>query len=293
MSSGFQNLPNHTWAAPVATYADLPPGNVSGEARIVLDENAIYQWESISQTWFLIISGSSPGLQTLNGQGNSTQTFATGVSGTNFAISSSFGVHTFNIPEASSTKTGKLTSTDWSTFNDKLGPTLASGQTYIGNGSNIATASDFTEAAQDAVGAMLSSTDLQYTDSTPLLSAIKTVEFRILDDITALTTGNGKYHWVTPSQFNGRHIIGVFATIITASSSGTPTIQIHNLTNAVDILSTEITIDVGENTSDQATVSPVINPSNNLLTTGDILRIDVDVAGTGAKGLSVAVIIGI
>lgn len=153
--------------------------------------------------------------------------------------------------------------------------------------------SDFTEAAQDVVGAMASSSDFQYTDATPLLSAKKTVEIKVFDDSTTLTTGDGKYYWIVPSQFNARVIIGVFATVTTVSSSGTPTVQIHNLTDAVDVLSTALTIDVSEYTSDTAATPAVINTSNDDLATGDRIRIDVDVAGTGAKGLSVGIIIGV
>lgn len=263
---------------------------------------------------------------------------------------------TIAIPAATSGANGYLTSTDWTTFNNKQdagnyidglsgdvtasGPgtvaaTIAtnavtdskfrqsSGVSIVGrsanstgdvaditassNGQFLARASnalsfvtpastdisDFTEATQDAVGAMISSSDFQYTDSTPLLSAKKTVEIKVLDDSTTLTTGDGKYVWVVPSQFNNRIIIGVFATITTVSSSGTPTIQIRNITDSVDVLSTAIIIDASEYTSDTAATPAVINTSNDDLTTGDRIAIDVDVAGTGAKGLSVGIIIGV
>lgn len=68
-------------------------------------------------TWQTPTGGS--GILSLNTLTGTTQTFATGTSGTNFAISSSGTVHTFNLPIASGTNTGKLSSTDWTTFNNK------------------------------------------------------------------------------------------------------------------------------------------------------------------------------
>jgi hypothetical protein len=56
----------------------------------------------------------------LNGSILRAQTFAVGTSGTNFNISTSgAGIHTFNLPSASSTARGLLTSADWTTFNAK------------------------------------------------------------------------------------------------------------------------------------------------------------------------------
>jgi len=56
----------------------------------------------------------------LNGLTASTQTFTTGTSGTDFNIVSSGSTHTFNLPNASSTSRGLLTSADWITFNNKI-----------------------------------------------------------------------------------------------------------------------------------------------------------------------------
>ena len=61
----------------------------------------------------------SGGITTLNTLTAATQTFATGTAGTDFAINSLTSTHTFNLPIASGTNTGKLSNTDWSTFNGK------------------------------------------------------------------------------------------------------------------------------------------------------------------------------
>ena len=57
------------------------------------------------------------GISVLNTLTEQVQTFATGTTGTDFAINSSTGVHTFNLPTASATNRGALSSQDWIDFN--------------------------------------------------------------------------------------------------------------------------------------------------------------------------------
>lgn len=62
------------------------------------------------------------GLTSLNGLTGATQTFAIGTSGSDFNISSASTTHTFNLPTASATNRGLLSSADWTTFNAKESP---------------------------------------------------------------------------------------------------------------------------------------------------------------------------
>ena len=79
-----------------------------------------------------IITTFSTGITALNGLTAQVQYFATGTSGTDFAISSATATHTFNLPVASASNTGKLSSTDWSTFNGKVPYTGAIADVNLG-----------------------------------------------------------------------------------------------------------------------------------------------------------------
>jgi len=76
----------------------------------------------------------------LNGLSTTTQTITTGSSGTDFNIISSLNSHILNLPTASSLNRGLLSTTDWTTFNNKLSSTLNAGKIFIGDNSNNASA---------------------------------------------------------------------------------------------------------------------------------------------------------
>jgi hypothetical protein len=86
--------------------------NTSGNRTVTLhtEDNNLCQ----------VITTFSTGLTALNGLIAQVQNFATGTSGTDFAISSVTDTHTFNLPTASALNRGALSSADWSTFNGKV-----------------------------------------------------------------------------------------------------------------------------------------------------------------------------
>ena len=59
------------------------------------------------------------GITAINSLTGAAQTIVAGTSGTDFAVSSSGTAHTLNLPTASATNRGALSSTDWTTFNGK------------------------------------------------------------------------------------------------------------------------------------------------------------------------------
>lgn len=101
-----------------------------------------------------VITTFSTGVTALNGLIAQVQYFATGTSGTDFAISSITDTHTFNLPTASATNRGALSSADWTTFNGKVGGSGTSGQVAYWSGTNTQAGSNnlFWDSANNRLG---------------------------------------------------------------------------------------------------------------------------------------------
>ena len=86
-----------------------------------------------------VLTTFSGGVTSLNGLTANTQYFAVGTTGTDFNISSVSETHTFNLPTASATNRGALSTTDWTAFNGKFNlPSLTSGSVLFSDGTTIA-----------------------------------------------------------------------------------------------------------------------------------------------------------
>jgi hypothetical protein len=117
-----------------------------------------------------VITTFTSGLTALNGLTSQVQYLTVGTSGTDFAISSATDTHTFNLPTASATNRGALSSADWTTFNGKtsnlgtvtsVGLSSATSGVTIGS-TPITTSGTITLAIATASGSqngLLSSTD--------------------------------------------------------------------------------------------------------------------------------------
>ena len=116
------------------------------------------------------------------------------------------------------------------------------------------------------------------------------IQVLIFDDGTNCATGDGAgdVFLRIPVELNGFDLVDVEASVQTTGITGTMDIQIANVTDTTDMLSTKITIDSAEKDSSTAATPPVINTVNDDVATADQLRIDVDaVHTTAAKGLLV------
>jgi hypothetical protein len=159
-----------------------------------------------------------------------------------------------------------------------------------------------TKALVDAKGDLVTAT----ADNTPARLAVGTNDFiltaasgettglvwrgspevigiAVSDEETALTTGNAKVTFRMPFAMT---LTAVRASLTTASTSGTPTFDINE--GGTTILSTKLSIDANEKTSTTAATAAVI--SDSALADDAEITIDIDTAGTGAKGAKVYLI---
>lgn len=118
------------------------------------------------------------------------------------------------------------------------------------------------------------------------IRALETFGITLSDETTAITTGTAKGSFSLPYQFT---LVGVYATLNTASSSGTPTFDINE--GGSTILSTKIVIDANEFTGGssgyQGTASAAAVISDSVIAAFAQITFDIDTAGTGAKGAKV------
>ena len=182
------------------------------------------------------------------------QTIGTGTTGTDFAVVSSGTSHTFNLPTASASNRGALSTADWTTFNGKFNtPTGTTSQYVRGDGTLASLPFELVVAASD--------------------------------ETTALTAGTAKITFRMPRAVT---LTSVRASLTTAQASGNIfTVDINE--GGTSILSTKLTIDNTEKTSTTAATPPVI--SDTTLADDAEITIDIDQIGNGtATGLKVMLI---
>jgi hypothetical protein len=104
--------------------------------------------------------------------------------------------------------------------------------------------------------------------------------------VTPHVAGDGKGYLSIPAYMDGWKLHVPHARVITAGTTGTLDIQIYNVTQAHDMLTTKLTVDDGETGSETAATAAVVNAGNATVAAYDLLRVDIDaVQTTAGKGL--------
>lgn len=97
------------------------------------------------------------------------------------------------------------------------------------------------------------------------------------DETTALSTGTAKVTFRMPGTFS---LDEIRASLTTASTTGTVTVDVN--VNGVSILSTKLTIDATEETSETASTAAVLTSTPYAISDDDEVTIDIDDAGSSA-----------
>lgn len=105
------------------------------------------------------------------------------------------------------------------------------------------------------------------------------------------STGNGLWTFAVEHDWSGTWLRRAEAYVSTAGSSVTQ-IQLHNVAQAADLLTSRIEIDSGEKMSWESTPLAEVDPDNDPVLLGEEIRIDLDAIGSGATGLKLMLTFG-
>jgi hypothetical protein len=172
-----------------------------------------------------VLTTFSTGLNALNGLTAQVQYFATGTSGTDFAISSVTDTHTFNLPTASATNRGALSSADWSTFSGKVG---GSGATNFlpkwTSGSALGNSAIYDNGGNIGIGTTTASSKLYVVGDATFFNATNNVGFSLISGTSAYST---YVHFATGSL----RIYSTFAGVDTISLTSAGNLLIGTTTD--------------------------------------------------------------
>lgn len=148
------------------------------------------------------------GITAINSLTGAAQTIITGTTGTDIAISSAGTTHTLNIPTASSSNRGALSSTDWSTFNNKQNTITGAASTITT--SNLTASRVLVSDSSGKVAAnTVTTTTLGYLDAT---SSIQTQLNGKQATLTNPVTGTGTNNEIAAFNSTGSTITSLSTT---------------------------------------------------------------------------------
>lgn len=143
----------------------------------------------------------------------------------------------------------------------------------------VATAADM-QAAYSAAASVAGGSGYTPADMAVLLASKREIPIYQTTDAIAVTAAAGKAAIRLPYALK---ITDVRGSLSTASTSGAVTVDVND--SGTTILSTKLTFDQDEKSSETAATAEVI--SDTVIAADAEITIDVDGAGTGAKGLTV------
>jgi hypothetical protein len=144
------------------------------------------------------------------------------------------------------------------------------------NPATIANTSDVASSAMDLASD---------AGSKAIIAAKRTVILKIYNEASAIASGDGAMYFTVPALLNGMNLVSAGGHLYTAATSGTVQVQVANVTSGVDMLTSKLEWDATEKDTNTANSAAVINTSNDGVATGEEIRVDIDAAASGAKGM--------
>ncbi len=146
---------------------------------------------------------------------------------------------------------------------------------------NVATGNVLTTGNNTTTGTLTIANGIVLTSNSSVIGMEESLTVALSDETTSITTGVAKITFRAPFAWTLTRIPR--ASLSSASVSGIPTVDIN--VNGNSILSTKLTIDENEKTSTTAATAAALS-STSIADDAEI-TMDVDVAGSAAKGLKV------
>jgi hypothetical protein len=226
-----------------------------------------------------VLTTFTTGLTALNGLTSQVQYLAVGTSGTDFNISSATDTHTFNLPTASATNRGALSTTDWSAFNGKFTlPSLTSGSVLFSNGTTIAqdNANFFWDDTNNrlGIGTAVPGNKLQIGASD---SSNQLLRLGVSYNTARALRGGINWHDGTnttgqiSTEYDGSIMSMVFGSLYSSGYNSNPIMTIRgNGLVGIGTISPTVALQVGDTTSGTGNYIKVLG--NNTDSTYDVFR---------------------
>lgn len=128
----------------------------------------------------------------------------------------------------------------------------------------------------------------------PIPTGLAPYQIEVFEPDRIVLAGDESFEWEVPEDLDESTLMKVDGYLTTPSSSGTVQVQLAKLPDGfnvgeVDLLTTKINIPAGEVNAKESGSPPEVDDTPGVadVVWGDHIRVDVDNAGSGAKGLGI------
>jgi hypothetical protein len=121
--------------------------------------------------------------------------------------------------------------------------------------------------------------------------SITNFALQLVDEVTSIAVGEGKGHFTVTSALNGLKLVSAIATCSVGPTGTGLSIGVRK-NGAIEMLSTNITVDTTKVSSELSATAPVINSANATVATGDVIWFDCDQADSNSVSRGATVLLG-